>query len=209
MLEAACGCALSVHCDRLYTTEATNSGHRWQAHLQLLVMIWRQCCAKCATPRKAWAAWEWPRLRAQPPAAPQQMLHGTLPALIVHIMRVLSNSMTGLFRNVESQVTRCFTHTMLFSSVADTTGFCDDVVLLTVRLACQLCYHWALLKLEQEQGLPAGFQGMLLVTGYAQYCRIGPGEMELGLGIHGEPGASKGPLKPVDEIVDLVRDPPP
>ena len=40
-------------------------------------------------------------------------------------------------------------------------------------------------------------------------CRIGPGEMELGLGIHGEPGASKGPLKPVDEIVDLVRDPPP
>ena len=40
-------------------------------------------------------------------------------------------------------------------------------------------------------------------------CRIGRGEMELGLGIHGEPGASKGPLKPVDEIVALVRDPPP
>ncbi|CAL8469949.1 g9491 [Coccomyxa elongata] len=31
--------------------------------------------------------------------------------------------------------------------------------------------------------------------------RIGPGEMELGLGIHGEPGASKGPLLPVDAIV--------
>lgn len=29
--------------------------------------------------------------------------------------------------------------------------------------------------------------------------------MELGLGIHGEPGASKGPLKPVDEIVVTVR----
>ena len=29
--------------------------------------------------------------------------------------------------------------------------------------------------------------------------------MELGLGIHGEPGASKGPLKPVDEIVATVR----
>ncbi len=83
-------------------------GHRWQAHLQLLVMIWRQCCAKRAIPRKAWAAWEWLRLCAQPPAAPQQILHGTLPALIVHIMRVLSDSMTGLFRSVESQVTRCF-----------------------------------------------------------------------------------------------------
>ena len=33
--------------------------------------------------------------------------------------------------------------------------------------------------------------------------------MELGLGIHGEPGASKEPLKAVDEIVALVRDPPP
>ena len=35
-------------------------------------------------------------------------------------------------------------------------------------------------------------------------CRIQPGEMELGLGIHGEPGASKGPLKPVDQIVAQV-----
>ncbi|BDA43964.1 Triokinase/FMN cyclase [Coccomyxa sp. Obi] len=34
--------------------------------------------------------------------------------------------------------------------------------------------------------------------------RIGPGEMELGLGIHGEPGASKGPLLPVDAIVSQV-----
>lgn len=33
--------------------------------------------------------------------------------------------------------------------------------------------------------------------------------MELGLGIHGEPGACKGPLKPVDEIVAQVRDLPP
>ena len=35
-------------------------------------------------------------------------------------------------------------------------------------------------------------------------CRIQPGEMELGLGIHGEPGASKGALKPVDQIVAQV-----
>lgn len=31
--------------------------------------------------------------------------------------------------------------------------------------------------------------------------RIGPGEMEVGLGIHGEPGAAKGPLRPADEVV--------
>ena len=30
--------------------------------------------------------------------------------------------------------------------------------------------------------------------------------MELGLGIHGEPGACKGALKPVNEIVAQVRD---
>ena len=36
-------------------------------------------------------------------------------------------------------------------------------------------------------------------------CRIQPGEMELGLGIHGEPGASKEPLKPVNQIVAQVE----
>ncbi|KAK9915864.1 hypothetical protein WJX75_005396 [Coccomyxa subellipsoidea] len=34
--------------------------------------------------------------------------------------------------------------------------------------------------------------------------RIGQGEMELGLGIHGEPGASKGPLLPVNKIVSQM-----
>lgn len=45
----------------------------------------------------------------------------------------------------------------------------------------------------------------LRVFGCLPGCRIGPGEMELGLGIHGEPGASKGPLQPVDAIVSQVH----
>mmetsp|Transcript_14836 Transcript_14836/g.28571 ORF Transcript_14836/g.28571 Transcript_14836/m.28571 type:complete len:581 (-) Transcript_14836:570-2312(-) len=34
--------------------------------------------------------------------------------------------------------------------------------------------------------------------------RIATGDMELGLGIHGEPGARKGPLQPADSIVDSI-----
>ena len=33
---------------------------------------------------------------------------------------------------------------------------------------------------------------------------IGEGQMEIGMGIHGEPGIEKGPLKPADEIVDQM-----
>ncbi len=43
-----------------------------------------------------------------------------------------------------------------------------------------------------------------MVTLRDAFCRIAPGQMELGLGIHGEPGASKAALQPVDEIVSQV-----
>jgi ATP-dependent dihydroxyacetone kinase len=36
---------------------------------------------------------------------------------------------------------------------------------------------------------------------HAEGTRLGPGEAELGLGIHGEPGAEKIPLAPVDELI--------
>ena len=35
--------------------------------------------------------------------------------------------------------------------------------------------------------------------------RLAPGEMELGMGIHGEPGAWRGPAQPIDAIVAQVR----
>ncbi len=35
---------------------------------------------------------------------------------------------------------------------------------------------------------------------------IAEGEMEIGLGIHGEPGIAKGPLEPADAIADLILD---
>ena len=35
---------------------------------------------------------------------------------------------------------------------------------------------------------------------------IGEDEMEIGMGIHGEPGVARGPLKPADEIVDEMMD---
>ena len=35
---------------------------------------------------------------------------------------------------------------------------------------------------------------------------IGPDEMEIGLGIHGEPGIERGPVRPADEIVDDMMD---
>lgn len=36
--------------------------------------------------------------------------------------------------------------------------------------------------------------------------QIAEGEMEIGLGIHGEPGIAKGPLEPADAIVDRILD---
>jgi len=36
--------------------------------------------------------------------------------------------------------------------------------------------------------------------------KIGPDEMEIGMGIHGEPGIERGPLKPADAIVDEMMD---
>src|SRR5439155_15250452 len=33
---------------------------------------------------------------------------------------------------------------------------------------------------------------------------LGEGEIELGLGIHGEPGVRRGPLEPADELVDRL-----
>ncbi len=36
--------------------------------------------------------------------------------------------------------------------------------------------------------------------------QIGSKEMEIGMGIHGEPGISRGPLKPADEIVDEIME---
>jgi dihydroxyacetone kinase-like protein len=36
--------------------------------------------------------------------------------------------------------------------------------------------------------------------------QITEGEMEIGMGIHGEPGIRKGPLRPADEIVDEMMD---
>ncbi|MDJ0827434.1 MAG: dihydroxyacetone kinase subunit DhaK [Rhodobacter sp.] len=35
---------------------------------------------------------------------------------------------------------------------------------------------------------------------------LGPEEMEIGMGIHGEPGIARGPLKPADAIVDEMMD---
>ena len=35
---------------------------------------------------------------------------------------------------------------------------------------------------------------------------IGDHEMEVGMGIHGEPGVSRGPLKPADAVVDAIMD---
>lgn len=35
---------------------------------------------------------------------------------------------------------------------------------------------------------------------------IDPGNMELGMGIHGEPGIDHGPIKPADEVVDIMMD---
>ncbi len=36
---------------------------------------------------------------------------------------------------------------------------------------------------------------------------IGDDEMEIGMGIHGEPGVERGPLRPADEIADALLDP--
>ena len=36
--------------------------------------------------------------------------------------------------------------------------------------------------------------------------QLGEGEMEIGMGIHGEPGIERGPLRPADEIVDEIMD---
>ena len=35
---------------------------------------------------------------------------------------------------------------------------------------------------------------------------IGDDEMEIGMGIHGEPGVARGPLQPADDIVDAMMD---
>lgn len=35
---------------------------------------------------------------------------------------------------------------------------------------------------------------------------LGEDEMEIGMGIHGEPGVARGPLKPADDIVDAMMD---
>ena len=34
--------------------------------------------------------------------------------------------------------------------------------------------------------------------------RLGPGEIEIGLGIHGEPGTTKVPSMPADELVERM-----
>ena len=53
-----------------------------------------------------------------------------------------------------------------------------------------------------------GSMGVALTTctvpGSVVSTRISPGEMELGLGIHGEPGRARAPLKPVDEIAETI-----
>jgi dihydroxyacetone kinase-like protein len=36
--------------------------------------------------------------------------------------------------------------------------------------------------------------------------KIAPGEMEVGMGIHGEPGMRRGPLRPADAVVDEIMD---
>ena len=35
---------------------------------------------------------------------------------------------------------------------------------------------------------------------------IGPDEIEIGMGIHGEPGVLRGQLTPADETVDMILD---
>lgn len=35
---------------------------------------------------------------------------------------------------------------------------------------------------------------------------IGPGEMEIGMGVHGEPGVARGPIKPADAVTDEIMD---
>lgn len=35
---------------------------------------------------------------------------------------------------------------------------------------------------------------------------IGPGEMEIGMGVHGEPGVKRGPLAPADTVTDAIID---
>ena len=43
-------------------------------------------------------------------------------------------------------------------------------------------------------------------TGKAQSSRLAQDEMELGLGIHGEPGMSSCKMKTADEVVDFMLD---
>jgi hypothetical protein len=42
------------------------------------------------------------------------------------------------------------------------------------------------------------------IPGQSASDRLGPGKMELGLGIHGEPGAVVADLRPVDSVVSLI-----
>jgi dihydroxyacetone kinase-like protein len=43
--------------------------------------------------------------------------------------------------------------------------------------------------------------GSIPETGEPTFA-LGPGEMEIGMGLHGEPGVARGPLRPADEVVD-------
>ncbi|KAK9824231.1 hypothetical protein WJX72_008791 [[Myrmecia] bisecta] len=62
------------------------------------------------------------------------------------------------------------------------------------------------------EGVAASLGSMGVATstctlpGEAQGDRIPAGHMELGMGIHGEPGASQAPIQPVDQIVAQVLD---
>ena len=51
-------------------------------------------------------------------------------------------------------------------------------------------------------GISHGLRHSLLI--YLFHVRLGPGEIEIGLGIHGEPGTSKVPAMPADELVERM-----
>ncbi len=60
--------------------------------------------------------------------------------------------------------------------------------------------------LERTRSIGVALSGATLPTVGHPNFTVPEGEMEIGMGIHGEPGVRRGPLQPADEVVDdLVR----
>lgn len=57
---------------------------------------------------------------------------------------------------------------------------------------------------EHTATMGIGLAPTILPTTGSPSFTLGEGEMEIGIGIHGEPGSRRGPLEPADEIADHV-----